>query len=376
MATTAWGSTSLHSITCIQKHQLPHDTQAPRVFFKNYALSFTVIPRSNKATTFPQEQGSFELTLLEYDPLFPKNLRPRQSTPEWLYIDRRRRRQLTTLIHVQHLRKCSRTHRPFRCGENRPSLRSNRRILRNAWMSSSMDARNLNAEPGHIPPLSNLFNNHGWTYTGARADTWGRTNNQPTCLAYNSHTKTRRDYIFIIANIILSITDFLVQDDGTSTVHPQLRVTLTINPTPFRALHFDQVPPITQAPAHLGIGHKTCLHTCRGNQIPQLVEHTHALQTHADNKDTASLWTTVFQIMEHGVLTGSDATGRKGIKRIGSVRRRDKLSLPRLAPAQADATDLVDSPDPKAIDAKQHTDDLHELDFKTKTLYPRTQWPA
>lgn len=145
------------------------------------------------------------------------------------------------------------------------------------------------------------------------------------------------------------------------------------NPTQFRTFHFDQVPRITQPPSHLGIDHKPWVHICREHQIPSLIDNTHNLQAHVANKDTASLWTTIFQIMEHGVLTGSEATKLKGNKGRGKARRRCQWSMPRLTSAQADLIDFIPSTDPKMIVAKARADELNVLDFKANTMHRRTQ---
>jgi hypothetical protein len=60
---------------------------------------------------------------------------------------------------------------------------------------------------------------------GERADIWNRPKGQPTCLAPNSTTPTRRDYVFANAEALQLIVDFEVRPQQHFPVHSFLRVT-------------------------------------------------------------------------------------------------------------------------------------------------------
>ena len=86
-------------------------------------------------------------------------------------------------------------------------------------------AGDINCNTQDLRALSDLLVGGGWVDLGERADIWNRPKGQPTCLAPNSSTPTRRDYVFANAEALQLIVDFEVRPQQHFPVHSFLRVT-------------------------------------------------------------------------------------------------------------------------------------------------------
>ena len=114
------------------------------------------------------------------------------------------------------------------------------------------------------------------------------------------------------ADLVNAISNFLVFDDGTYAVHSRVVVTFTTKATPFRAITFHQVPPITVPPVETGLTREEWIKEICKHQTAKLTEHGNLLEWRKDRRDTTRMWKTIFHIFEHGIVQASNLQGKTG----------------------------------------------------------------
>ena len=363
--------TDIEGLTCIQEHQLPvHRHKGMARFFKSQAKQLHLDPPQAEGVAVSAGTGFAWCQKIMILPLQPntsalKKIAAQGRISICLAIISTR---LSMVVynpycpsggHTDHL-AAARTDAIF------AAIREDHR---ERGCPPSAIACDLNAETRDIPTLTKLLAVGGWVDVGAIASRWGGNDAQHTCLAPNAKTKTRRDYIFLTANLVTAVTKHRVFDDGTFAVHARVQVTFTTKAEPYRTLTFAQVPPVVAPPAALGISRKEWVKELSKHQIMKLDEVRHQLEHLQRIRNTKEMWKMIFGVFEYGMLTASDLCDTPGQRGRGLVRYKCEWTTPRL-----NATQQTPIANPEQLEKAKYLAALAEMSYTDLTKYRRTKW--
>jgi hypothetical protein len=118
--------------------------------------------------------------------------------------------------------------------DNREEQRITRRQdTRTNWHASAemkgprMLIGDFNADLKDIGTLKDMVEGEGWADLGEAAQRWGGPACEFTCLGYNTHIPTRRDYMMVNQEALRLVRGFRVLHSEPFPVHAVLQVRLT-----------------------------------------------------------------------------------------------------------------------------------------------------
>ena len=194
--------------------------------------------------------------------------------------------------------------------------------------------------------------------------------NQPTCLAPNSRTKTRRDYILASPIMIPIITDFNVQDDGTSHVHASVSITIAVGSEPFSAISFALSQPIVQPPLAVDMNRKEWVQCIKDIPTREAIRTHQTFVNHSHTEDTNALWHQTWETFEFGLLTASECIDQKANTGTGCLRYEYDLKHARLSTHQRNPSDsLIKGDDKRTKDLKQALTDISSMQVTMRKIY-------
>lgn len=371
LATHKWTLIHMEVIRCIQEHQLPHSREhAFRRHFRKECSALHIDPSFGQGANFSAGTGFVYDNDIIVRPIVP-------FTGPLVKPHKNGRISICTVVASTTLSFFIYNVYGFviSADDNFTCIRTEALMegVFDDWIDRgcppAIITGDLNADAMKVPSIAKLINVKGWLDVGSRASPYGKMDNQPTCIAPNYKTKTRRDYILASPQLVPSFTDFNIQDDGTFHVHASISITSTVVSEPYTALSFTQVPPIIQPPATVEASRKEWVQSIKEIQTPAAIRNNQTFIHHQSANDTNALWQHVWTIFELGLLTVSNSFDLKGNHGRGKLRYDNGIRFPRLTTQQHNPSDsLLNKNNKRTTDLEHALTDRSKMEMATSQM--------
>ena len=367
-----WDLANMDGTRCIQEHQLPHNRErALERFFKQESAILHIDKSFSQGANFSAGTG-----FIHDNDIIARQIIP--TTGPLIKPHKNGRISICTVVASTTLPFFIYNVYGFVHNSDDPLASIRTEALMEAvfddWVGRgcppALITGDLNADAMKIPSVARLINLKAWLDVGSRASLYGKPDNQPTCLAPNSRTKTRREYILASPIMVPSIKDLNVQDNGTFHVHAAVSITIALESELYTAISFRQAPPIVQPPISVDMNRKEKVQSIKDFQTQEAIRTHQTFVDHHHAEDTNALWHQIWKVFESGLLTASDCIDQNVNCGGGNLRYDYVIKHPRLATHQHNPNDsVIKDDDQRTKDLKQALTDISLMKVATRKIY-------